>query len=91
MRFWEKMRTFLCIFPIIHTKTPENADANEDLRKRFEKWRVTKRCIIFKSICVMHRQVKRELENVQDCITYCLFHPQFGPSRRKRSQNVYIS
>lgn len=34
MRFWEKMRTFLCIFPIIHTKTLEDADANEDLRKR---------------------------------------------------------
>ena len=25
--------------PIIHTKTPENADENGDFRKRFQKWR----------------------------------------------------
>ena len=28
--------------PIVHTKTPENADENEDFRKRFQKWRLLK-------------------------------------------------
>ena len=28
--------------PIVHAKTPENADENEDFRKRFQNWRVLK-------------------------------------------------
>ena len=35
MRFRLKTHTFWCVSPIVHTRTPENANKNGDFRKRF--------------------------------------------------------
>ena len=37
MRFLLKTRNFDALSPIVHTKSPENANDNVDFRKRFQK------------------------------------------------------